>query len=158
MSYLKQRRSILESNALCLKPTAAASTGYITYRCRCFRCKNWFLEYHRNYHKNNDHKRREQLNLRSKRWRQNNAEKAFAIYLKCTYKISLEQYKALLEKQTNVCAICFKVDKRRLCVDHSHKTGKVRGLLCDKCNKGLGQFNDSHQLISRASQYLVSHE
>lgn len=53
------------------------------------------------------------------------------------------------------CAICRKSSKRRLHMDHDHKTKLVRGLLCGKCNKGLGLFNDTIDLLNRAIQYLI---
>lgn len=78
------------------------------------------------------------------------------------YGIIEEEYRSILEKQNNVCAICKKQEtrkvrgggKRNFSVDHCHKTGKVRGLLCDACNKGLGQFNDDIELICAAFKYL----
>ena len=64
----------------------------------------------------------------------------------------------MLEAQDGRCAICGnKPRKRRLDVDHNHKTGKVRGLLCRRCNhKGLGAFHDSYQVVQIAEAYLAS--
>ena len=75
--------------------------------------------------------------------------------LKRRYGITLEQYEAMLESQNGKCAIC-KGDcltGRNLAVDHDHETGKVRGLLCSKCNQGLGQLNNI-ELLQRAIDYL----
>jgi hypothetical protein len=73
------------------------------------------------------------------------------------YGISKEEFSSLLTKQNNVCAIC-KTDTpgrgRNFHVDHNHKTGKIRGLLCDKCNRGLGYFNDSLDVLKSALGYL----
>ncbi len=78
-------------------------------------------------------------------------------------KITIEQYKLMLEKQNNVCAICFKKEIRmdsrnnkisRLCVDHCHETGKIRGLLCHKCNLALGCYDDSIENLKSAIKYL----
>ena len=60
----------------------------------------------------------------------------------------------MLEHQNECCLICNKNDEKALCVDHCHKTGKVRGLLCNKCNKALGLFNDNIELIKVAASYL----
>lgn len=70
------------------------------------------------------------------------------------YGITLQQYTTLLEKQGGLCAICGKEDLIRLCVDHDHKTGIVRGLLCGNCNQGLGKFKDSLELLIQAIDYL----
>lgn len=77
---------------------------------------------------------------------------------KHTYGITLEQYYELLQKQNNCCAIC-NVDKpsertKYFAVDHCHATGKVRGLLCTKCNRGLGFFNDVPERLQAAVNYL----
>lgn len=52
------------------------------------------------------------------------------------------------------CQICNEEDRRELSVDHCHSTGKVRGLLCDNCNKGLGLFRDREDLLNKAVDYL----
>ena len=77
------------------------------------------------------------------------------------YSISPEQYAALFAKQEGKCAICrlpeTRTRKGTLCdlpVDHDHKTGQVRGLLCAICNAGLGQFKDDPALLELAIQYL----
>ena len=68
-----------------------------------------------------------------------------------------EEYKELLDIYKHRCAICKKElgDKNRPCVDHSHETGQVRGILCSQCNSGLGFFNDSTELLSAAGEYLT---
>lgn len=93
--------------------------------------------------------------------------------LKTNYGISAEQYAALLESQGNVCAICRKPETKihvkngkvlRLSVDHDHAveelTGqvKIRGLLCQRCNIGLGSFEDNEKTILAAIAYLEQHQ
>ena len=75
-------------------------------------------------------------------------------YLKQEYGISVEEYEALLASQNGVCAICKKKDRKRLCVDHCYDTRTVRGLLCTKCNIGLGQFDDDIERLRAAIAYL----
>ena len=71
------------------------------------------------------------------------------------YGLSLEQYLNLIEEHDNRCAICGNECKdSRPCVDHDHKTGKVRGILCPLCNRGLGHFQDSIELLTAAAEYL----
>lgn len=76
--------------------------------------------------------------------------------------LSAEQYKELLNKQNGVCAICNgKANHRRmkhteLCIDHCHETGAVRGLLCSRCNLGIGNFGDNIDLMLEAVKYLQS--
>lgn len=75
--------------------------------------------------------------------------------LKTRYGISREQYEAMLEAQDGVCAICkgsCKTDER-LSVDHSHETGKVRGLLCRSCNMRIGVLEQS-EWVESAKKYL----
>lgn len=87
--------------------------------------------------------------------------------LKSKYGITLDDFAVILASQNGVCALCgcaeTHQDKwnspfRNLRVDHSHATGKVRGLLCHHCNAGLGHFKDSPELLARASTYLRDHE
>jgi len=76
-----------------------------------------------------------------------------------------EVYKELFEKQGNVCAICGNPETRKapnskgkkisnLSIDHNHKTGEVRGLLCHRCNAGLGQFRENVEFLLKAVEYL----
>lgn len=68
---------------------------------------------------------------------------------------------ALREKQRGRCAICrvheAYAPRKRLAVDHDHRTGAIRGLLCGNCNAGLGQFKDDPDLLAAAIRYLLEH-
>ena len=84
-------------------------------------------------------------------------------YLYRNYGITISNYKEILHKQNNVCAICGGTGNERathskskcnLVVDHCHTTSKVRGLLCHTCNTALGQFKDSKHLLQNAIKYL----
>lgn len=81
--------------------------------------------------------------------------------LKKQYGLTLETYNIMLKAQNEVCAICGEketVSNRSLSVDHCHKTGKVRQLLCGNCNHALGKFKDSPELLEKARDYLIRHK
>lgn len=69
-----------------------------------------------------------------------------------SYKLTLEDYNNLLDKQDNKCAICSRESK--LVIDHCHESGKVRGLLCHNCNIGLGLLGDMKKSLKKAYEYL----
>lgn len=77
-------------------------------------------------------------------------------WLRCAYGLTEDAYVALLVSQDLRCGICREwLDLgKNTHVDHDHRTGKVRGILCGVCNKGLGQFQDSVSVLERAIQYL----
>lgn len=74
--------------------------------------------------------------------------------------LKADWYNNTLKAQNNRCAICgkhHKDEKMSLAIDHKHGTGKIRGLLCHHCNKGLGMFGDSSNILERAARYLRHH-
>jgi len=73
------------------------------------------------------------------------------------YGISPEQYKSMLEEQGNCCAICKQENKRAMAIDHDHKTGKVRGLLCDACNLSLGHI-EKDGFLEKALKYIAKYK
>lgn len=93
----------------------------------------------------------------------NKKDKSHAYTIFHRFKMKAKEYYEILDKQNNVCAICKKpevqkkrksLDPRKLAVDHSHETGKIRGLLCHQCNVGLGAFKDSLENLNAAIEYL----
>lgn len=79
--------------------------------------------------------------------------------LRVRYGITLQEYRELLEKQNGVCAICGRgPGKRSLHVDHCHKTGKVRALLCNGCNTTLGKVGDDTTVLEGLIRYLKTHQ
>jgi hypothetical protein len=83
-------------------------------------------------------------------------EKSRAAHLKIFFGITVAEYDLLFEKQGGVCAICKKVCStgHALSVDHCHETGVIRGLLCRRCNRGIGHFYDNSFLLQTAVNYL----
>ncbi len=71
-------------------------------------------------------------------------------HVKMTYGISMEQYYAMLQDD---CPIC-KRPLERPCIDHCHTSGEVRGVICTRCNSGLGMFGDDEATMWRAMEYL----
>ena len=67
--------------------------------------------------------------------------------------MSFEEYQKLGTEQDWKCAIC-KEYRDRLCVDHNHLTGKIRGLLCKDCNQGIGFLRDNIKLLENSIKYL----
>ncbi len=81
----------------------------------------------------------------------------FTLCLMRRHGVTSEQYSATLKLQNGVCAICRGLNpnkNRRLAFDHCHTTGQFRGLLCGKCNIGIGQFNDNPDLLRKAALYI----
>ncbi len=98
---------------------------------------------------------------KSKQYYQNNKEKrakSDRIYkLKNRFNITLDDYDGILKEQNYCCYICNahqSIFSRKLVVDHCHKTGKVRGLLCSSCNQGIGHFKDNIDSLKKAVEYL----
>ena len=69
------------------------------------------------------------------------------------YGLSVDDFEAMKTKQDGKCAICATVPDR-LCVDHCHSTGAVRGLLCNHCNNGIGFFRDNPTLLRSGARYI----
>lgn len=96
-----------------------------------------------------------------------NCESKHRINLKHKYGLTFEEFDEKLIEQNFVCAICGCAETainnnansvKRLSVDHNHSTGKVRGLLCSRCNSGLGLFQESPELLEAATKYIRGYQ
>lgn len=86
-------------------------------------------------------RRKEEIALANKKW-----------LLKSKYGLTEEQYETKKKLQGQRCAICNQV--KNLCVDHNHKTGRIRGLLCHNCNTALGFLKENTDYLFNAIRYL----
>ena len=95
----------------------------------------------------------------NKAWSSKNRRKIWGYRLKRLYGLSLDGYEALAAQQSSACAVCAARLRpyHELHVDHCHKSGNVRGLLCTRCNRGLQTFDDSPALLRKAADYIEKH-
>lgn len=85
-------------------------------------------------------------------WKRSHRNQNRSYKLRARYGIDLDQYERLVVQQDSRCAIC--LGYASLVVDHDHKTGKIRGLLCRTCNQGLGLFKEDAQALRNAASYM----
>ena len=131
---------------------------YDCKKCRSKVYKQWCLDNPKKAKETRDryapyrkeyYQRPEQLLKYRKRWVQR-------------YGLSLEEFDKMVDTQRNLCYVCNRpepqVKNRHLCIDHNHKTGKVRKLLCSSCNRALGLLRENLVVIEKLKQYLIEHE
>jgi Recombination endonuclease VII len=94
------------------------------------------------------------LKRSSDKYHAKSAAERRAFNMRGKYGLSVEAYNAFLIRQGGACAICREVFTSKPQIDHNHSTGKVRGLLCMKCNTGIGKLRDSPAVLTRAALYL----
>jgi len=116
------------------KQRYATNKKYLHSRCK--ECDHARVKI---YHKNNRAKVTKQQLISHRRRR---------------YGLTEEKYNNMILSQNNLCAICNKSSRKTLHIDHSHKTGEVRGLLCNNCNTGIGFFKEDISIFTRAIKYL----
>lgn len=118
--------------------------------------KKWQREY---YAKNAEKMRAHQKAWRDKHSPEFHSARTRRYYLPNTYGITVEEYETMLQSQNNACAICSTTTPtgkwKVFAVDHCHKTGRARGLLCNECNRGMGLLGDSPERLQKAVDYLI---
>lgn len=102
---------------------------------------------------------RERLSVQKKEWWKKNRQRILVQYRCYRYGITAADVERMLKEQRGRCAICRRLPSGKgrnaiLHIDHCHRSGKVRGLLCFNCNTGLGNLGDSKRLLVRAIKYL----
>ena len=134
-------------------------------KVRADRARQWRKD-HPRLAKKTDRKYREKYKEKRKRyvqsWRERDAnhwsKKKREYNLRYSYGLTVEAYDALLQQQKGQCALCGTSESGTrsgvLVVDHDHKTGRVRGLLCKKCNSALGYLRHNVSVLSKAIEYL----
>lgn len=128
-------------------------------------CKECYSDHNREQRIKHHQKRSEYARATGTKWTPESREKyklpkdeQFFAYAERSYGVSRQRYEEMWAAQGGVCAICRRECNRsnsdRLCIDHDHGTGQVRGLLCFKCNVGLGRFDDDVLLMESAIDYI----
>jgi hypothetical protein len=110
--------------------------------------KWWCIDCKRRYHRNHGAKRRAEGKVKepSLKQRRDKAVKSGGL--------RPDEYEDLIAWQDSKCAICLKDKDEQLSIDHNHSTGRIRGLLCGDCNRGLGLFKDNIATLKSAIEYL----
>lgn len=132
----------------CKKPKQKTEFGLTKGAIKSW-CKQCLRDYQNARNKTQNEKRRKRPEIREQQ-RRHNLEKY--------YSLSVEDYDKMMDFQGGVCFLCKNHPKtKKLGVDHDHKTGAIRGLLCSWCNVALGKFRDSAEIINRAAEYFKSY-
>ena len=143
---------------------------YPSLRDRGFICKDCvhrrYIE-HKEQHKEYMHRyyeiHKQEIKENGVKYRRDNKEKIKKFkkigWYKSKYGLNKEEYENLLKRQDNKCAICGKEfnESNVPHVDHDHKTGKIRGFLCNNCNTGIGMLCEDPKLFDKAKEYILKH-
>lgn len=121
------------------------------YSTKCKKCTNEYYLLNKT-----------KIEEKKKIWRDNNRDILNSRSLFIRYKITQEQYNKLYNEQNGKCSICNNVETnkhqngniKKLSVDHNHKTGKIRGLLCWRCNLVLGKINEDINISTKITEYI----
>jgi len=144
---------------------AVTKSGYYSYCKKC--CSDYIRNHHEMFRERWKKYRQKNKKSRSeynKKYRQGEHRKERLKAMQdshrfANYGVDAEEYNTMFDLQNGCCAICGKSQlefKRSFGVDHNHKTGQVRGLLCGRCNLGTGSFYDDPELVFEAFLYLQS--
>jgi hypothetical protein len=132
-------------------------------KCHAQYARDWYFKHREEILPRAERYRKEHLEgnrISSKKWQDKNRSTAHARYIKNTYGITVAIYNSMIESQRGVCRICGSVPHagKRLNIDHAHRTGAIRGLLCHSCNSAIGMLRDDPNIADAAADYLRSFE
>jgi hypothetical protein len=98
----------------------------------------------REFHREYDARPHNNIQKRNRNWKRRRID------------ITVARYNEMVQAQGGTCAICYRIPKRgkRLAVDHDHVTGRIRGLLCDWCNRRLMVRRHTAEVLRRAADYI----
>ena len=117
------------------------------------KCKNEYKEKAKEIRKIHDNLHKEELREKSKIYKEKHKDKIKNWRLQKEHHITIQEYKNMFIEQEGKCAICGK-KFNYLCVDHDHNTGKIRGLLCHKCNLVIGYAHENIRTLISAAKFL----
>lgn len=121
----------------------------------CGSCKACCIEWGKSHYLKNREKILSKLREKCKTDQHRRRVKSYAVQK--NFGININDFDEMMKKQNGLCAICGMKEPilgRSLAIDHCHESGKVRGLLCSKCNRGLGLLQDSEYVLQNAISYL----
>jgi hypothetical protein len=141
----------------CKKQKQESEFNYFHGR-RNKQCKDC-RQYHNNHYAQNMDGKKEKAKIFYQENKKIFRERAFKRNLKSKYSLSAEDYIKMIEQQQNKCLICENEFSKKTfnhpCVDHNHETGKIRGILCRKCNLSIS-YIENPDFLQKALQYLAS--
>lgn len=149
--YVSSRREAKEKGLMHFFPNKPCPKGHngLRYTIKG-QCKECLRSSTKNKYKTNPEYWQE--------WRYKNIDKCKSADIKRKFGITLIDFESMITAQQGECLICgvefWSLNIRDVAIDHDHKTGKIRGILCRKCNTGIGMFNDDLKVVKKAVAYL----
>ena len=142
-----------EEGILLITGLKGSSRNYGKFSSRCCKsCTKEFVPYHPRQKYCSGECQKIVADKNTSNWRKQNPEKIKAYSRKSLYGISTEEYDILLTKQGHKCGVC--KQEKKLYVDHCHDSLKVRGLLCNNCNTGIGLLKENVEIMENAISYI----
>lgn len=162
--YLSGRKRCVrckEVRDLAMFSYCGRSANKLSYECRVCHRERHVIYYTRNKEKIREMAKTPEYRAKQKAYADKPESRRvnYNRHLKRKFGITIDKYELMFCRQNGACAICGKqnLDGKRLCVDHCHSTGRVRGLLCDVCNTTIGKIGESLDTINSMYDYIAYH-